>query len=73
MHMTEGKDSIEFLKASPVFAMSLSAKELFHSNVLEWICKNVEGAWEVLFGPEMTKPLPRGAPKEGLNKSPRPT
>lgn len=69
MHMTEGKDSIEFLKASPVFAMSLSAKELFHSNVLEWICKNVEGAWEVLFGPEMTKPLPRGAPKIDREKS----
>jgi hypothetical protein len=55
-------EPINALKNSPVFAMSLSSKELFHSNMLGWVCSNVEGAWVDLFGPEMKKPLPAEMP-----------
>jgi hypothetical protein len=30
---------IEALKASPLFSLSLSSKELFHSNFLAWLCE----------------------------------
>lgn len=33
-------DFIEDLKADPIFAMSLSSKEVFHSNVLAWFLVN---------------------------------
>ncbi len=33
------EDAIEYLKTSPMFNLSLSSKELFHSNFLYWIWK----------------------------------
>lgn len=63
------KGPIQVLSESPVFAMSLSSKELFHSNMLAWICVNVEGAWAELFGPEMKKPLPIGKPTVDREKA----
>ena len=31
------EDAIEYLKTSPMFNLSLSSKELFHSNFLYWL------------------------------------
>lgn len=36
---TAYEDAIEYLKTSPMFNLSLSSKELFHSNFLYWIWK----------------------------------
>jgi hypothetical protein len=30
----------DILKKSPLFNLSLSSKELFHSNFLAWLCEN---------------------------------
>lgn len=38
--MTNYSDKIVELKASPIFNLSLSSKELFHSNFIAWICEN---------------------------------
>lgn len=38
--MTNYTDMINELKKSPIFNLSLSSKELFHSNFIAWICDN---------------------------------
>lgn len=38
--MTNYVDKIRELKSSPIFNLSLSSKELFHSNFIAWICDN---------------------------------
>lgn len=38
--MTNYDNKIIELKASPIFNLSLSSKELFHSNFIAWICDN---------------------------------
>lgn len=38
--MTKYENKIIELKASPIFNLSLSSKELFHSNFIAWICNN---------------------------------
>lgn len=38
--MTNYDDKIKELKGSPIFNLSLSSKELFHSNFIAWICEN---------------------------------
>ena len=41
----ENKHDLEYLKADPIFAMSLSSKELFHSNFWAWLFeRNIEYA-----------------------------
>lgn len=35
---------IECLKGSPIYAMSLASRELFHSNLLDWIFRTIPGA-----------------------------
>ena len=37
--LTAYEKAINYLKTSPMFNLSLSSKELFHSNFLYWICK----------------------------------
>ncbi len=41
--INQTKQPVEYLKGSPVFAMSLGAKELFHSNFLAWFWNNYSG------------------------------
>lgn len=38
--MTNYINKIIELKSSPIFNLSLSSKELFHSNFIAWICDN---------------------------------
>lgn len=45
---TAYKDAIEYLKTSPMFNLSLSSKELFHSNFLYWIWKLDSTAFKCL-------------------------
>ena len=43
------KDTIEKLKKSPLFNLSLSSKELFHSNFLYWVGHNYPSEFGGLF------------------------
>lgn len=43
--------TIENLKESPLFNLSLSSKELFHSNLLYWIANNYKKEFGELFAP----------------------
>jgi hypothetical protein len=43
------KETIEKLKSSPIFNLSLSSKELFHSNFLYWIGQNYPSEFGELF------------------------
>lgn len=45
----ELKKSIELLKKSPIFAMSLSSKELFHSNFWAWLISQDEDFIKLFF------------------------
>ena len=45
---TDYKEAIEYLKTSPMFNLSLSSKELFHSNFLYWIWKLNPNAFKCL-------------------------
>ena len=38
--MTNYEEKISELKASPIFNLSLSSKELFHSNFIAWVSEN---------------------------------
>lgn len=42
-------DSFEYLKKSPIFAMSLGAKELFHSNFWAWLIETEDEFAKVFF------------------------
>jgi len=48
----EVKKIATWLKQSAVFNVSLSNKELFHSNFLAWLCERIPTAPQILFGPE---------------------
>lgn len=43
---------LDALRASPLFNLSLSSKELFHSNLIAWLCTRHPAAAAALFGPE---------------------
>ena len=45
---TDYKEAIEYLRTSPMFNLSLSSKELFHSNFLYWIWKLDSTAFKCL-------------------------
>ncbi len=39
------------LSSSPLFNLSLSSKELFHSNFIDWLCNNFQEEMGNIFGP----------------------
>ncbi len=51
------QETIKDLKESPLFNLSLSSKELFHSNFLYWIANNYKKEFGELFAPYL-KELP---------------
>ena len=49
------------LKNSPLYNLSLTSKELFHSNLLAWLCECYPTEMGVLFAPFLTKPTAVGS------------
>lgn len=45
---TDYNNAIKYLKTSPMFNLSLSSKELFHSNFLYWIAQKDKSAFKAL-------------------------
>ena len=52
------KDEIGYLKNSPIYAMSLGSKELFHSNFWAWLMRKDKGFVKVFFNKIDDKLLP---------------
>lgn len=50
-------DKIEYIKKSPIFAMSLCSKELFHSNFWAWLMEQDEAFIEIFFKNDNGKQL----------------
>lgn len=50
------RENIERLKNSPIYAMSLGSKELFHSNFWAWLMKKDLGFIEVFFEERIDNP-----------------
>ena len=51
------ENKIKYLKESPIYAMSLCSKELFHSNFWAWLMKQDESFIEIFFKNEGNKQL----------------
>lgn len=51
------KNKIKYLKESPIYAMSLCSKELFHSNFWAWLMEMDESFVEIFFKDENNKML----------------
>lgn len=54
----DSNDEIEYLKNSPIYAMSLGSKELFHSNFWAWLMRKDKGFVKVFFNEIDDKLLP---------------
>ncbi|WP_157951026.1 PD-(D/E)XK nuclease family protein [Peribacillus acanthi] len=65
------KNYIEFLKESPMFQLSLTSKELFHSNFISWVISNYKKEHSRIFSkflPGDKKQLITGVNREEKNK-----
>ena len=51
------ENKINYLKESPIYAMSLCSKELFHSNFWAWLMEQDESFIEIFFKNEGNKQL----------------
>ena len=61
------ENKIKYLKESPIYAMSLCSKELFHSNFWAWLMEQDESFIEIFFKNEGNKQL-AGVGREDGNR-----